>query len=429
LLKAVNSIIPSSLTEIDNAVQILAKAPFERIDQAGFIEMQRALQLLDRAPVEQADIDDIPAPFIYAGFVDPENVQKVWDNTTRTITLTPIGGSFSFYADNILFTKTTAQTATIPNVTGNYYIYFNEVGTLTVGTSFNTDFILRWSFAVTLFWNATTGKAVPDCMNEMHTAAVPTEVHLYLHNTINTAYDIFLGGLTPMVNATGDGSLDSHCQVACTAGAIWDDAVQNIIASRVITDNIPVLYRTGATGVWTYDESSSFMVRNTGTGRAAYNQFTGATWQLTEVLNNQFLLMHLFAIPGLTKGWMLVMGQNQYSNISAAIDAASTEITTITGIPLAEHKDIASFVLQTSNAYANTPKARIREVGVDIPYIDWRLSETGGSPGTPSGGVVERQEVYIGLPAPLPTWPAIIFDAITVDGQPVYAMRVTDGAP
>jgi len=65
-----------------------------------------------------------------------------------------------------------------------------------------------------------------------------------------------------------------------------------------------------------------------------------------------------------------------------------------------------------------------------IYYFDLPRGPRGlpGPHGGGGSGAAARQEVFIGAPATLPNYPALMFDAITVSGQPVYAMRVTDGA-
>lgn len=40
---------------------------------------------------------------------------------------------------------------------------------------------------------------------------------------------------------------------------------------------------------------------------------------------------------------------------------------------------------------------------------------------------VGHKEVFIGAPAIAPTYPSIVFEAVTIDGQTVYRMRVSDG--
>jgi len=322
-----------------------------------------------------------------AGFRNPADVSLTWNNTNRQLTIAPVGASFQFYTNDVLYTKTVAQSITIPNITGNYYFYYDVTGVLSVGTVFTNDYILIFAYIASLYWNSTTTLAVPDALSELHSSNMPSQTHLYLHSTIGTAFDQEIGGLLPSVTADGDGSLLAHIEFSATPGAIWDDDVQVIIPVKLLADNIPILYRTG-TGIWTFDETSPVMVRTAGTGRAAYNQFTGGAWQLTEVTDTIFLLMHLFTIAGITKRWMMVMGQHEYATLNDAIAAASTEITTITGIPFAEHKDIASFVIQTDNTYTNAVKSRVRALGTGSDFIDWRFSEIGGSGASGTGGDV-----------------------------------------
>lgn len=44
-----------------------------------------------------------------------------------------------------------------------------------------------------------------------------------------------------------------------------------------------------------------------------------------------------------------------------------------------------------------------------------------------TGGGGSQQQVFLGAPEPLPNYPALIFDAVTIDGQTSYAMRFNDG--
>jgi len=309
---------------------------------------------------------------LYVGFVDPTNATLDWNNGTRTFTISPVTGSFSFYATGVLYSRSAPQSVTIPDVTGNYYFYFDASGDLVYTNSFSDDLILRFVFAAEVYWNATTNLAVPDAMIEMHTYEVPPTVHLYLHEVVETAYDKENGGLTPSITVGADGSLAAHIQASITSGALWDDAVRHPISAKALADTIPILYRSGATGEWAFSDMDSAFVLTTGTGRAAWNQFTVGVWQLTEVTNNNFLLMHLFAIPGFTKKWMLVAGRAEYTTIALARAAALTELTSIVDVPLPEHLAVATFVVQTSNTYTNAAKSRFVSVDTDVPFVDWR---------------------------------------------------------
>jgi hypothetical protein len=322
-----------------------------------------------------------------AGFLQENSYSLVWNNATRELTVTPVTASFSFYSNNVLYTKSAPETIGIPNATGSYYFYYDPTGALSVATSFNNNFILIYSFVSSVYWNATLGLAVPDALIEGHTALMPAQTHLYLHSTIGTAYDQEIGGLLPTVTI-GDGSLDTHVQFSATPGAIWDDDVQRIIPVKLLADNIPVLFKTGASSIWNFDETSSAMVRTTGSGRAGYNQFTGGAWQVTECTDGYYMLMHLFAIPGVTKRWMFIMGVNEYADINAATAAAKTEITTVTGIPFAEHKDIATFIIKTDNTFTNAYKSAVAQLATGEDFFDWRFSEIGGAGASGTGGDV-----------------------------------------
>jgi len=309
---------------------------------------------------------------LWAGFEDPDNVTLAWDNVTRTFTISPISGSFSFYAGGTLYSKSAAQSISIPDVTGNYYFYFNTSGVLTVGTAFDDNFILLYAFAAKLYYNATTNLAVPDAVIEMHQSYVPSQVHLYLHGVMGCRYDQAIGGLLPIITVDGDGSQNAHIQVAASAGALWDDAVRVTIPSRLITDAIPKLYLTGSGADWTFAEATAQMVVTTGSGRAAFNQFVTGSWTLTEVTNNNYVLLHLFAFPGFTKRWLIVVGQAQYATIALAQAAAQTEIKNIVQIPLPEALPVATFIAQTSDTYTNSVKSRLVSVSAGNGFIDWR---------------------------------------------------------
>lgn len=334
--------------------------------------------------VRYPQIANIP---VLAGFQNINDFVVTWTNATLTFTIAPTGASFQFYSNDILYTKSSLQSITIPNVTGNYYFYFDATGTLVAGTSFIPAMILSYAFVAMLYWNSSQAAAVPDLMLEGHQSKMPPQDHYYLHDTIGCAYDRVVGGQLPSVTSDGDGSTNAMIEFSATPGAIWDEDLEWIIPAKALTDNIAVMWKTGA-GVWNSDATLPYMVRTTGTGRAAYNQFTGGAWQLTEVVDTQFLLMHLFSVPGLTTRWMLVMGTTDYANVNAAIAGASTEILTITGIPVPEFKAIASFVIQTDNTYANTPKSRVRALATGVDFIDWRHAQIGGSGASGTGGDV-----------------------------------------
>jgi hypothetical protein len=202
--------------------------------------------------------------------------------------------------------------------------------------------------------------------------------HEYLHRTQGTKFDS--GLLLTMASVGGTGNNDTDAQFSSAAGVIWDEDIKHTILSRANGDLLPVIYKTGASGLWRMNDSAAFPVLTTGTGRAAYNQWTGATWQQTEVTSNRWVLSHIFAIPGVnaTSGYLVaVQGEAEYSSLALAQAGAQVEITdlSLTGLPFQEFKEVGTIIFRTNNGYANAVKSRVEAAGTGEDYVDWRLSD------------------------------------------------------
>lgn len=307
------------------------------------------------------------------GFPDRTQLTMGWSNATRTVTLTPVAASFDVWSNGTKYTKSSAQTVTIANTTGLHYVYFDDSGTLVSTMTFGTNLILRWAIVAIIYWNATDGTAIPDCQVETHGTDWPPEVHLQQHLVAGCRYQ---SGLSVSVQPEQDGSSPSHIQVAVTSGYIWDEDIQHAVAARVAGDNIPVLYRSGASGVWSMSASSSAMVRTTGSGRAAFNEYTGGSWQQTEMTNGYYGVAYLYAMPSLTGAQQLVVvqGQAQYAT-QADAGAAAQQTPALGDLPLYEVKLIAAIVFQTDSALTNAVKSRTMRIGDSsgADFVDWRL--------------------------------------------------------
>jgi hypothetical protein len=114
--------------------------------------------------------------------------------------------------------------------------------------------------------------------------------------------------------------------------------------------------------------------------RVPYNEWTGATWQLTEVSNNGFVLMHYFATNCIATPVMGVVGQADYSTIGDARDGAEAELASLLmgTLPTPEMVPIATVIFQTSDSYSNVPQARIRSTNDGSDYLDWRKKDLPG---------------------------------------------------
>lgn len=120
------------------------------------------------------------------------------------------------------------------------------------------------------------------------------------------------------------------------------------------------------------------MLNGAVTGRALWNEWTGTTWQTTEVGNNDFVLYHIFAVndDDDSRKVISVMGQNDYPTVGQARSGASTEIASIlTQYPFEEVVPVGTIIFQTSTGYANTVQSRVRSNDDGDDYTDWRSTE------------------------------------------------------
>lgn len=371
----------------NGAVQINAHYPKQDAGDVRFTPIGNLASTNVAAALLELDNEKMPK---FAGepngFVDRSQVTLSWDNGTRTLTVAPVGASYDIYSDGVKYTKTGTLTSTIPDTEGEHYIYFDSTGTLQNTNTFTNDNILTYCFVASLYWDATNNVVIHEPLNETHGVEMQPEVHAYFHRYFSTQ---FASGLALTLTATGDGSSDNHIRFANTSGLIADEDIPHSILSRTATDNITTLYRTGATGDWRQQTGSAFPVILGVNSRPQYNEYTGATWQLTEVASTDFMVVHVFAIPGIsTAAGKLVVctGQGTYNTAAIARTNAGKEAQNLQldGFPFAEGRLIASLIVEVNNAYTNTQNARFvqsaDQYGDLVDYIDWRyVSPEGGS--------------------------------------------------
>ena len=255
-------------------------------------------------------------------------------------------------------------------MSGNHFIYFDANGALATTQAAGQELFIDNALISIIYWNTDTNTRTYFA-EERHGMQMDGATHSYLHTVLGAQ---FISGLALQgFSVDGDGSLAAHAQFTSDSGTIRDeDLVLNISAQT----QIPVLYRQGL--LWRKKAADSFPFIYSGTagytgasGRIPYNQFTGGAWQLTEVSNNGFVLVHLFGTNDIESPVVAIQGTATYGNVSAARLAASSEISSLSGLPFAEFVALGSVVLESANAYTNTPKAVVRSVD-GTNYVDFR---------------------------------------------------------
>ena len=303
------------------------------------------------------------------GFVNRTDSTVSFIDGSRTLTIQPVSTSFSFYIKGIKFTKNSPQSVTITNQAGNHYIYFNTSGNLVSTQIFSTAIIEENAYVAIVYWNTDTNTHTYFA-EERHGITMDGATHIYLHTTFGSRYisGLALQGFT----ANGDGTLNTHAQFTADAGSIRDEDI--LLASSAQTQ-IPILFRQGQ--LWRKKTADAFPLIYSGTagytganGRIPFNEFVAGSWQLTEVPTNNYVLVHFFATNDKENPIVGIQGIAQYNNKPQASAAASSEITSLTGLPFAEFVAIGTVIFET-DTYTNTPNARVVSVNSAI-YIDFR---------------------------------------------------------
>jgi hypothetical protein len=337
------------------------------ISESVVIPPHTDLESLDSLDHPQYDYDKTGWPIL-----TDSDISISFDDGTRTLTLTP-ASLIEYWIGGVSYTISVADTVTISDIEGLWFIYY--VGSVLTPNQTVWDIEDNDKALVCLiYWDATNNKAIR-LGREWHTFIMDHMTHQRLH----TQGTIYKSGLT-LGNMTtdGDGSSDTHAQFSVADGVITDEDLDNIITDDSPQDlstiaQIPIFYLSGATPVWRRVDATNFPVTTTGTGRAAWNELTGGSWQLTEVTNNQYVLYHYFATNDVVHPIIGIVGQADHTTLIAARSAAETEINSLitSGLPTIEYIPIATVIWQTANAYTNTPKSRIRTTSDGDDYISW----------------------------------------------------------
>ena len=323
-----------------------------------------------------------------------------YNEATRAFTIQPTGASFTIWSNGTRYVKSGVIGATVPDATGHHFIYFDASGAIQVATNPSTGVINtiigRYCLVAYVYHNSATAKRAI-FGDERHGCVMDGDDHLHWHGTVGTVYSY---GLAPnTISADQDGSFDAHAQLGIDAGAITDEDLPILIGARASSDDWRVLYRSGGAGAWTYGSPlAAFPVLTTGSGRLAWNEYTGGSWQLTEVDSGDYVLAHILATNDVEEPVVAVMGQTTYTTLAAARAGATTELYELStgALPMPEFRWVASVIYQTDNSYTNAVQARIVTTDEGDDYVDFRLS----SPGTGQVGAITDHGALRGLQSP-----------------------------
>lgn len=321
------------------------------------------------------------------GFVDV-NFTISDMNANREITITP-NTQYQFYSNNILYTITNPITFQLSSSEGSKYLYFDDAGVLAETLSSpgaNPNLLERWAYFLYVYYDATNNKAKLIC--EQH-RRMPPSVHRYLHRFMKTQYD---SGANITITI-GNGSLDRHSQFSLSVCKFTDEDIDHSANQFNAGNSIDTFYQLGSNIRWA---TSAMPIIAGANGRACYNSIVGGVGSLVECANNNYMLLHIYAVPGKmeTLGQFFAwLGQNEYSTATLARAGALTEANNLqlNILPFSEFKLLYTVIVQTSNSFANASKSKIVEVESGVVAVDWRRINSIGQYSAGSSGAGSGQ--------------------------------------
>jgi hypothetical protein len=314
------------------------------------------------------------------------------DDGYRRFTISPTGDSYDIYLRGTKHTISDTRSVIWDNIEGIHFFYFDLYDVLKethdemlIASLIKGDGVL----VSYIYWDATNSVSLL-LAEERHGVQMDGATHAFLHTNFGAQYGS--GGGLSSFTADGSGALATHAQFAAEHTVLYDEdlALNTATSLQIVTlpAEIPIYYRSGASGNWRRKTADTYPLIYSGTagytgasGRCPYNQWTGTVWQLSEVDQGSFFLVHYYATGGTRQPIIGIQGQTQYSTVTAARAGAYTEIAAIQGVIrllAKEEVKLGTVIYQTSSTYANVPKARIRTVDTGGNYIDFRYSSVTG---------------------------------------------------
>lgn len=323
------------------------------------------------------------------GFPDDQRIATTisFDDLTRTFTIAPTGSNFHYYEKGIKYIKSTSQTFTIGALEeGPHAIYFDG-DTLTDfynPTPAQYNNIIKNNCLVSgIYWDSANAKAIY-LADHRYGIDMSGATHAYLSSTVGIQY---VSGIDlNTINATGDGSLDVHAQFGVDAGQLINKDLFYDTLAVGSTTGLNIFYFDTALGLLRSDTNAGFSVLTTGTGRLAYNQYSGGVYQLTECADGTYVLYHVMANADVNNPITTYVGLENFATLLEARNAAKTEIYDVEFlVTRTEVVPIATIILQTDDTYTNAVKARIVEFETGVAYkshtleIDTRILDSHNS--------------------------------------------------
>ncbi len=309
------------------------------------------------------------------------------NSTQRRVYIEPTvsGGSFDIWISGQKITKTSPESIQVPNSEALYYVYYDTDQILKMSTVFPVPLNEKVTVAV-VYWDA-TDQAFTFFGEERHGLTMDWATHAYLHETQGCQFG---RGLDLFYTDNGDGSTDSELRVGVSDGVIHDEDLRHSITHHGTPVNffnqvlypearLPVMYREGTSGDWNKHTATPYPLRF-GSSYCLYNEYSGGTWQETEVGNNKYFCMWIYATNNVHEPIMSFMGQYINNNLENALEENSLQNLDLGTLPSPEFKLLYRITYQSRNQFSNSFNAKV------IRVDDFRAINDKYGIGSPVGG-------------------------------------------
>jgi len=245
-----------------------------------------------------------------------------FNNTTREFTIAPAVTSFDVYSKGTKYTKSSAQTVTLTDVTGLHYVYFDASGVLQKATS-AWDLSAGISPVATVYWNTDLDQG--RIGEERHGLVMDWATHDYMHETLGSRYVNGLGG--SFTNTT----------FTITDGVYRDEDIRHVPGEQTQCR----VFRRDGSGNWTWGSKGTlyYVVQNT---HLTYDN--GGT--LTETNSNDYVAVWFFVTNDPETPIYVIMGQRKDGNIADARNNNTYDQLSLTNLPAKEFKVLYRVLLR-----------------------------------------------------------------------------------
>jgi len=244
---------------------------------------------------------------------------------------------FSFWYQGTLHEITDLKTIEIPDDSLGNYVHYDSFGVLQVATSLH-DMIVDHTLLAEIYNNATTGQHVYFA-DERHGIVMDGQTHLNIHSQRGFGWVSGLD-ITGLVN---NGTTFTEVE----AGKAGDEDIPMEFATITTA---PFVHRTGTDGAWALEPATNKLAHFVG-AKAVYNEWTGTTWQLTEI-DADYVIMTFFATNNKQHPVVRVIGQTLHPDRTTARNHLCSNIAELSmnGMPSPEMMPLGSMIIHVEAA-------------------------------------------------------------------------------